>query len=145
MNVHALDEMQFYHDYGHKDKMRLKDGYTLQKLPGAEEVFTKPDSKARWKKVGPNNPNVRVEASKGYSIYKLPEEKAPAPAPQPQPEAKKPEPKKPEPVQHSPEIQQAKERVQKYQEDVSSGEVSEQIYGKSNTGFLDKYKMNLNQ
>jgi hypothetical protein len=88
-----------------------------------------------------------------YTWFPKQETAAPAqPAPQQAPPPPKPEPKKPEPVKHSPEIKQAKERVNKYQNDVLSGKVSEQIYGKSNetfnksnTGFLDKYQMNLNQ
>ena len=57
----------------------------------------------------------------------------PAPAPAPPPPPPTPQPKPPAPVVHSPEIQQAKERVNKYQSDILSGKVSEEIYGKSNS------------
>lgn len=51
---------------------------------------------------------------------------APAPAPKPQP---KPKPKPtPKPVEYSPEIQQAKERVQTYEQDILSGKTSDSIY-----------------
>ena len=42
----------------------------------------------------------------------------------------------PPPVEHSPEIQQAKERVRTYENDVLSGKTSEDIY---KTGSNDKY------
>jgi hypothetical protein len=130
---------EFYDKFGN-----LKDGYSYE---GGSGMVAR----------GNGNISVRYGAGRDGTNYKIEQRTifgkeakpapapAPAPQPQPKPEAKKPEPKKPEPVQHSPEIQQAKERVQKYQEDVSSGEVSNRIYGKSNSGFLDKYQMNLNK
>ena len=52
---------------------------------------------------------------------------APAPAPTPAPKAApKPAPKKP--IVHSPEIKQAKERVQTYEKDIMSGKTSDSIY-----------------
>jgi len=52
---------------------------------------------------------------------------APTPTPAPQaPPSTTPKPK--EPVEYSPEIQQAKERVKSYENDVLSGKVSEEIY-----------------
>ncbi len=49
------------------------------------------------------------------------QEKVPEAAPQPEEEIK--------PIEHSPEIKQAKERVQSYEQDVLSGKTSEDIYG----------------
>jgi hypothetical protein len=43
----------------------------------------------------------------------------------------KPAPKPKAPVEHSPEIQQAKDRVNSYEKDILSGKTSEDIYGKS--------------
>jgi hypothetical protein len=124
----------------------LKPGYTYHPV---NEGYKKVGSIKTQKRTGGGKDGTNWQITGSKTIYKDgPSSKAapaPAPQPKPKPEAKKPEPKKPEPVKHSPEIQQAKERVQKYQEDVSSGEVSNKIYGKSNTGFLDKYQMNLNQ
>ena len=48
-----------------------------------------------------------------------------------------------EPIKYSPEIQQAKERVNKYQSDILSGKVSEDIYSKDTyiaDSILDKNK-----
>ena len=65
----------------------------------------------------------------------------PTPAPKPQPQ---PQPK-PKPIENSPEMQQAKERVQTYESDILSGKTSNEIYNKNDSqNFLDKYKMNLN-
>ena len=59
---------------------------------------------------------------------------APAPAPTPAPKAApKPAPKKP--IVHSPEIKQAKERVQTYENDILSGKTSEDIYGSDKYSF----------
>ena len=125
---------------------KLKEGYSLSgDIGGSEQVF---ENSVRGEMAGTKDARYRKE-DKTFEIYKLPDQKAaPAPAPQPKPkpkpEAKKPEPKKPEPVEHSPEIQQAKERVNKYKQNLVSSDTSDRIYGKSNAGFLDKYKMNLN-
>ena len=57
----------------------------------------------------------------------------------------KPKPEPTGPVEYSPEIQQAKERVNKYQDDVMSGKTSEEIYAKDSyinrdhSGFQQKY------
>tara|TARA_R110001592_G_scaffold52697_2_gene161672 strand:- start:2503 stop:3105 length:603 start_codon:yes stop_codon:yes gene_type:complete len=64
-----------------------------------------------------------------YGIFKTPQQKAaPAPAPTPAPTpAPKPQPK-PQPtgpVEHSPEIKQAKERVNKYESNIKDGTTSE--------------------
>ena len=56
---------------------------------------------------------------------------APTPAPTPAPEPVKEEPKGP--VEYSPEIQEAKERVNKYESDIKSGDTSEKIYNRSYT------------
>tara|TARA_R110002012_G_scaffold233723_1_gene407066 strand:+ start:1380 stop:1940 length:561 start_codon:yes stop_codon:yes gene_type:complete len=69
--------------------------------------------------------------------YKIEQPKAPAPvaasAPAPPPVAPpvKKEPKGP--VEYSPEIQEAKERVNKYESDIKSGDTSEKIYNRSYT------------
>ena len=47
-----------------------------------------------------------------------------------------------DPVEHSPEIQQAKERVGKYENDVLSGKTSQTIYGGADK-FYDGYNLNL--
>ncbi len=46
------------------------------------------------------------------------------------------------PIELSPEIQQAKERVKTYEDNILSGKTSRDIYG-NNQGFLDEYKLNL--
>lgn len=53
----------------------------------------------------------------------------PAPRPAPAPAPAPPPPKPAPPVVHSPEIKQAKERVNKYQSDIKEGKTSEEIYG----------------
>lgn len=87
----------------------------------------------------PSNGTVRPRKAVRKAVWQLPKPKrrpAPAPAPAaptPAPVAKpkpKPQPKK-EPIVHSPEIQQAKERVQPYQKDIMTGKTSEAIYKKS--------------
>jgi hypothetical protein len=50
--------------------------------------------------------------------------------------------KEAEPIEHSPEIKQAKERVQSYEQDVLSGKVSDDVYA-GNTS--DKYNLDLNK
>ena len=47
------------------------------------------------------------------------------------------------PIKHSPEIRQAKERVQSYEQDVLSGKTSEEIYGKGEQQADDKYQLDL--
>ena len=47
-----------------------------------------------------------------------------------------------EDIVHSPEIQQAKERVGKYENDILSGKTSQQIYGGADK-FYEKYKLDL--
>ena len=49
----------------------------------------------------------------------------------------------PTPIKHSPEIKQAKERVQSYEQDVLSGKTSEEIYGKGEQQADDKYQLDL--
>jgi len=70
---------------------------------------------------------------KSYTnYYKLPEPPKPvaaAPTPAPTPEPKpEPEIKPTGPVEYSPEIQQAKERTNKYQSDIKDGTTSNQIH-----------------
>ena len=62
--------------------------------------------------------------------------RAPKPKPKPKPKAKK-EPKAP--IEYSPEIQQAKERVQAYEADIQSGETSDAIYNYDNDYSKDTY------
>jgi len=52
---------------------------------------------------------------------------------------------KPEPIKHSPEIRQAKERVQSYETDVLSGKTSEEIFGRGEQAANDQYQLNLDQ
>lgn len=55
------------------------------------------------------------------------------------------------PIKHSPEIEQAKERVRNYEDDILSGRTSESIYGNSNANknlvdrVNDKYSLDLNK
>lgn len=74
-----------------------------------------------------------VSGTARVRIHYPPDPKPPAAAPAaaaPAPKAKpKPKPK-PKPIEHSPEIQQAKERVNKYESDILSGKTSENIYAK---------------
>ena len=44
-----------------------------------------------------------------------------------------------DPIKHSPEINQAKERVKNYEQDVMSGKTSQEIYGKGEQLADDKY------
>ena len=62
--------------------------------------------------------------------------RAPKPKPKPKPKAKK-EPKAP--IEYSPEIQQAKERVQAYEAGIQSGETSDEIYNYDNDYSKDTY------
>ena len=126
---------KYFDNVGHRDKEKLKDGYSLLQTPGAVAVYsegpTKPSHK--WKRNGPNQVNTisRSKGSDGFTIYKQgPAPAAPAPAPAPAPPPK-PQPKPSEPIKHSPEIEQAKERVSSYEKDILSGKTSEDIYGKS--------------
>ena len=52
---------------------------------------------------------------------------------------------KPKPIKHSPEIRQAKERVQSYEQDALSGKTSEEIFGKGEQLADDKYEFDSNQ
>ena len=61
-----------------------------------------------------------------------------------------PEPEKERtPIEHSPEIKEAKERVRSYEDSVLSGELSNDIYGKSNyvasDDFRADYQLDLNK
>jgi len=49
------------------------------------------------------------------------------------------------PIKHSPEIRQAKERVQSYEQDVLSGKTSKQIFGKGEEMAKDNYKFDASQ
>jgi hypothetical protein len=49
------------------------------------------------------------------------------------------------PIEHSPEIRQAKERVQSYEQDVLSGKTSEEIFGRGEQLADDKYEFDSNQ
>lgn len=76
----------------------------------------------------------------GYTEYKwveAPTPKAAAPVATPAPAPARAAPvDKPAPIKHSPEIQQAKERVKTYENNILSGKTSEDIYGKSNLDNL---------
>ncbi len=56
-----------------------------------------------------------------------------------------PEAKPPTPIKHSPEIKQAKERVQSYEQDVLSGETSKQIFGKGEEMAKNNYTFDSSQ
>ena len=49
------------------------------------------------------------------------------------------------PIKHSPEIKQAKERVQSYEQDVLSGETSKQIFGKGEEMAKNNYTFDASQ
>ena len=55
------------------------------------------------------------------------------------------ETKAPTPIKHSPEIRQAKERVQSYEQDVLSGETSKQIFGKGEEMAKADYSFDASQ
>ena len=116
----------------------LKDGYEERFLGsgdyvnsgGAISTFSN-DYDDLWDSYEPDRDK------KVYGIFKKPSSSSPAPspsAPAPTPAAKAPAPKAkvPPTIEYSPEISQAKERVNKYQEDLLSGATSEAIYGKGN-------------
>ena len=74
----------------------------------------------------------QMERDRIAAIKKPAPKPAPRPAPRSAPKpapAPAPAPKPAPPVVHSPEIKQAKERVNKYQSDIKEGKVSEEIYG----------------
>jgi hypothetical protein len=101
-----------------------------------------------------------------FSMLPEAEEKESTPAPAPAEPAPEPEPEKERtPIEHSPEVQQAKERVANYENDVMSGKTSDDIFMNANNpidgsqgsdftteapdadaqNFADKYKLNLIQ
>ncbi len=66
------------------------------------------------------------------------------------PAAEKAPEKEAEPIEYSPEIQQAKERVRTYENDILSGKTSNDIYGKrsynmNTSNDTDKYQLDLNK
>lgn len=125
------------------DAMKNPQNYTKSQPNGASKAaFVVGSNVGAGKdgmKKGPDTAYYKVERAPAPAAASAP---APAPPPKPQP---KPQPKPAEPVQHSPEIQQAKERVTTYEKDALSGNTSNEIYNKNDSqDFLDKYKMNLN-
>ncbi len=140
----------YYDNYGSKNQS-LKKGYSFSDT-GGQKVFTQKGTKGKTGGIhsGGKDAVKSQSGTTGYSIYKIPKASAPAPAPPPPPPPKpqpKPEPK-PEPVKHSPEIEQAKERVNKYQEDILSGKTSEDIYGQAQatvqSSFIKPTSSNVN-
>tara|TARA_R110002012_G_scaffold233723_1_gene407064 strand:+ start:87 stop:590 length:504 start_codon:yes stop_codon:yes gene_type:complete len=67
---------------------------------------------------------------------------APTPAPTPAPEPVKEEPKGP--VEYSPEIQEAKERVNKYESNIKSGDTSEKTFD-SNKTYIKESNLDFNK
>ena len=145
-----MSYFQYFDNVGEKGKQKLKEGYSFAKTAGAEAVYHRPETKGggygnRWG--GKDSPQ-RQPGRSAMTIYKVPKQKAPAPAPKPKP---KPKPKaKPKPIEYSPEIQQAKDRVNAYESDKSSpweqaqanvqssfisGKSSEDIYGNNDYSF----------
>ena len=99
--------------------------YTLyQPHGGAKPAFTLAD----WSSGGIDD----HDYDEVIPVYKIPQPEpaaaapAPTPEPEPTPEPVKEEPKGP--VEYSPEIQKAKEKVQQYESNITSGNTSEQIY-----------------
>ena len=119
---------------------KLKSGYSFvasQQNPNPVSSYThKTPKKGGGHRIGAT-----------VNIYKK-DKPAPAPRPAPRPAPKPapapaPAPKPAPPVVHSPEIKQAKERVNKYQSDIKEGKVSEEIYG--NKDYSKNTYINRNQ
>ena len=137
-------ERDKYFEKDKKGQYVLKDGYESRYLgsgnkvsrQGAVSTYTNAYDDLH-DDYDPNNDR------KNYGIYKIQQPKtqtivkqAPAPKPKPKPVEKKMEAGS---FKVSPEIQQAKERVRTYENDIMSGKTSEDIY-KSN-----KYELDLNK
>ena len=109
---------KYFDNVGHRYKETLKAGYSFKKLPGYVAVHTQAATKPshKWKRNGPHQVNTisRSNGSAALTIYK--KGKAPAktePVPEPTPEEPKAPPKGP--IEYSSEIQQAKDRVNAYE------------------------------
>jgi hypothetical protein len=128
MNIKSgIEIYKFFDNPGHRDKQKLKDGYSYVKTPGAVAVYSEGPKKSshKWHNNGPNVPNTmtRSKGHGGFTIYKEgPAPAAPKPAPKPAPPPPKPQPKPPEPIKYSPEIEQAKDRVNAYENSKSPWE-----------------------
>ncbi len=124
-----------------QDAMKNPQNYTKSQPNGASKaafvVGSNVGAGRDGMKKGPDTAYYKIERAPAHA----PAAAAPAPAPAPPPS--KPQPKPPEPIKYSPEIQQAKERVNKYQSDVMSGKVSEEIYGKDT--YISESTLNKNQ
>ena len=110
------------------DSGQLKDGYSYEGGPG---MVARGTANYRVRSGGGKDGlRYRTEQRTVYGRVSTPTaapaaapQSAPAPAPKPQPKPKA------QPVEYSPEIKQAKERVQTYEQDILSGKTSDSIYG----------------
>ena len=133
MKVNLNDLDQYYDNFGHKDKQRLKEGYSTSKYDGAEAVYHRPATKNKYKRWGGGKDSYKWTGGMSeLTIYKTPKPApVPPPAAEPTPEAK-PEPEPTGPIVYSPKVQEAKERVKSFQESDKS------IYYEKNK-FADQY------
>ena len=109
------DPSQYYDNYFHSHKQKLKKGYSYSNPDGDREaVYT--HARIRGRRTSKNSSKTSHSRSPELTIYKISEKKASAPAPASKPAPKPKAKAKPkEPIQHSPEIQQAKDRVNAYE------------------------------
>jgi len=115
----------------------LKDGYESRYLGSGENVSSNGAISTYTNAFDDNHDDYNADSDrKNYGIFKLPEAATPVSTPASQASApvaapkSTPKPKsKPEPVEYSPEIKQAKERVQTYENNIMSGKTSDDIYG----------------
>lgn len=156
---------QYYDNYGHKDKQKLKEGYSYSDADGGEEVYHRKATKGKYGRWGGGKDSYRQNPGKSeLKIYKTPKKKAPAqqaPAPS-KPAIPEEQSQKIEPVTRSPEVQAAKSRVQEYQkkdyssifqqndtdftsqfQPSSSPDLPEGMERKDPQEFADKYKLDL--
>ncbi len=135
---------KYYDNYGHKDKQQLKKGYSYHNADGGEEVYHRKATKGKYGRWGGGKDSYKHTAGKSeLKIYKIPEKKAPAnqqtPAPA-KPAVPKEQSQKIEPVTASPEMAQAKSRVQAYEKkDYSS------IFNQNETDFTSKFQPSSSQ
>ena len=114
----------------------LKDGYESRYLGSGDNVNSNGAISTYTNGFDDNHDDYDADKDrKNYGIYKLPEAPTPvsSPAPTPAPVATvapKPKAEPKGPIEYSPEIQEAKQRVQQYQADQWSGAASDRIFGK---------------
>ena len=128
---------EYYDNYGEAGKQKLKAGYSYSNANGGEEVYTQKATKGSYGRWGGGKDSYKHKpGKKGHSIYKVPEKKnEPAAAkPAPKPAVPKEQSLKIEPVKASPEVAQAKAKVQAYEKKDYSN-----IFKQDETDFTSKY------